>query len=160
MLDDVKAKIKTANSILILDERLVSAVFEPAVKDNVWMLTDLPWKNPDNKDRADSLIEQLLPLSEYYQSSNPSLSAAIWGIWNSVYYFRRQRSIFSILFEGKKKREKLFIDIRGLVATAAIQFCDSTATTVVTSNAMKNFSEYERVAEAAIQKLTSFKNGL
>lgn len=160
MLDDVKAKIQTAKSILDLDERLVSAVFEPAVKDNVWMLTDLPWKNPGNKDRADRLIEQLLPLSEYYQSSNPTLSAAIWGIWNSVNYFRRQRSIFSILFESKMKSEKLFIVIRGLVATAAIQFCDTTATTVVTSNAMENFSEYERIAEAAIQKLTSFKNGL
>lgn len=160
MFDDFNAKIQTAKSILDLDERLVSAVFEPAVKDNVWMLTDLPWKNPGDKDRADRLIEQLLPLSEYYQSTNPTLSAAIWAIWNSVNYFRRQRSIFSILFENKKKSEKLFVDIRGLVATAAIQFCDTTAATVVTSNAMENFSEYERIAEAAIQKLISFKDGL
>jgi hypothetical protein len=45
-----------------------------------------------------------------------------------------------------------------LVATAAIQFADGNAATIVTSDAWNNFDEYKRNAEKAMTRLESMSD--
>ena len=92
---------------------------------------------------------------EFYQRINLPLSAALWGIWNSVRYFRRLRSFLSIVFERKASNEKAFVTVRALAAAAAIQFSDETASAVVTSDALDHLAAYERYAEETIRNLSS-----
>lgn len=153
MLDDFKKTIENQKVLQSLDERLLKALFAPAVNAGVFEFDGMPWEAPANRERADALIDQLLPLSEFYQQNNPPLSAAIWGIWNAVRYLRRQRSLLSILTESKKKDEETFVAVRALVATAAIQFADGTASTMVTSDAMNNLATYRKCAEEAIRNI-------
>lgn len=158
MLDDIKAQIQIARALVELDEKLVNALFAPAAKAGVFEFTGLRWTDPGNRYRTDEFITDLLPLSEYYQLKNPPLSASIWGIWNALSYFRRQRSFFSKFFETRKKNENLFIAVRGLLATAAIQFSDGNVVTTITSDAYANFSSYQKNVETAIGHLSSLTN--
>ncbi|MCL7421249.1 MAG: hypothetical protein M8364_10145 [Methylobacter sp.] len=153
MLEDMKRIKQNAKGVLDLDERLMRAVFEPACRAGVFMESALPWEGLDRSCSADDLIALLLPLSEYYQEINPPLSTALWGIWNASRSFRRQRSVLSMLFERKRKDVSVFAEIRGLVATAALQFADGTASTIVTSDAFANYSGYRKNAEAALETL-------
>jgi len=155
MFEKLKRNIESAKVLEALDEQLVNALFAPAEKEGVFEFADASWRDPANKYRADSFLDQMLPLSEFYQEANPPLSAALWGIWNAVRYLRRQRSFLSTLGESKKTHDKVFVAVRALVATAAVQFSDGTASTVVTSDAMSNISSYRNEVENAIRNLTS-----
>ncbi len=155
MSDSLKKIIQQQMVLQRLDERLLIALFAPAVREGIFDLDDLSWQRSERSQDADKLIAQLLPLSEFYQQINPPLSAALWGIWNSVRYFRRLRSLLSILFERKVSNEKAFVTVRALAAAAAIQFSDGTAPTVVTSDALNNLAAYERYVEETIRNLSS-----
>ncbi|WAK02599.1 hypothetical protein [Methylobacter sp. YRD-M1] len=155
LFNDLLKRIKqNAKGVLDLDERLMRAVFEPACRAGVFEESALPWESLDRSCSADDLIALLLPLSEYYQEINPPLSAALWGIWNASWSFRRQRSLLSMLFQRKSIDASVFVEIKGLVATAALQFSDGTASTVVTSDAFTNYSGYQKRADAALETLT------
>jgi hypothetical protein len=153
--DSLKKIIQQQMVLQRLDERLLIALFAPAVREGIFDLDDLSWQRSERSQDADKLIAQLLPLSEFYQQINPPLSAALWGIWNSVRYFRRLRSFLSIVFERKASNEKAFVTVRALAAAAAIQFSDGTAPTVVTSDALNNLAAYERYVEETIRNLSS-----
>lgn len=157
MFEEVRNVMERQQRLLALDEQLVTALFAPAVNAHAvdYDVAGESRNQPKASHSTDALIEQLLPLSEFYQEINAPLSAAIWGIGNSVSYMRRQRSLVSILFETKRASHRTFIAVKGLLATAAIQFSDGTASTVVTSNAMQNLSAYQAITEQAIRNLTS-----
>ena len=155
MFEEFKRTIETARVLDTLDEQVVSSLFAPAARAGVFLSTGMPWQDPANKYRADVFIRQLLPLSEFYQEINPPLSAALWGIWNAVTYFRRQRSLSSIVSRSKKTNAQIFSGVRALVATAAVQFSDGTASTVETSDAMTNLSSYKKHVEKAIRNLSA-----
>ena len=155
MSDSLKKIIQQQMVLQRLDERLLIALFAPAVREGIFDLDDLSWQRSERSQDADKLIAQLLPLSEFYQRINPPLSAALWGIWNSVRYFRRLRSFLSIVFERKASNEKAFVTVRALAAAAAIQFSDETASAVVTSDALDHLAAYERYAEETIRNLSS-----
>jgi hypothetical protein len=53
----------------------------------------------------------------------------------------------------KEEGRKCFRGNQGLVATAALQFADGTASTIVTSDAFANYSGYRKNAEAALETL-------
>jgi hypothetical protein len=155
MMDDIRRTIiENARVRAALDEQLVDALFAPAVKLGLFEFAGLTWRNPASKWRAESLINDLLPLSEFYADINAPLSAALWGIWNTTRYLRRERSLFAILFESRKKDEQAFIGVHALAATAALQFADGTAFTVTTSDAMNNIAAYRKHAEKAIHHLS------
>ncbi len=94
MSDSLKKIIQQQMVLQRLDERLLIALFAPAVKEGIFGPAELSWQRSERSQDADKLIAQLLPLSEFYQRINPPLSAALWGIWNSVRYFRRLRHFF------------------------------------------------------------------
>ncbi|MFZ5760480.1 MAG: hypothetical protein ACOY32_12755 [Thermodesulfobacteriota bacterium] len=154
MFDEIKRTVENARILDGLNEQLVNALFAPAEKAGIFAFSSKQWKNPSSKYKADYLLDQILPLSEFYQEINPPLSAALWGIWNTVRYLRSQRSLFSILGESKKTNDQMFFAIRALIATAAVQFSDGTAFTVATSDAMSNISDYKKNAEQAISNLS------
>jgi hypothetical protein len=79
------------------------------------------------------------------------LSASLSGIWNASSYLRRQRPIAAILLESRKKRRKLFMHVRGLVATAVVQFSDGVAQTRLTSNALSDMASYEQAVREALR---------
>ena len=116
MLEDMKRIKQNAKGVLDLDERLMRAVFGPACRTGVFEESALPWESLEGSCSADDLIALLLPLSEFYQETNPPLSTALWGIWNASRSFRRQRSLLSMLFERKRKDASVFAEIRGLVS--------------------------------------------
>lgn len=155
MFDDIKRDLENARALLALDEQVVDALFTPATEAGVFKFAGSPWRDPANRHRTDAFIDQLLPLSEFYQEVNPPLSAAILGVWNAVTYLRRQRSLRAILRASKKTNEDLFAGVRGLIATAAIQFSDGNASTVVTSDAMSNLETYRKYVEKAIHNLSA-----
>lgn len=139
-----------AMGVIDLDNRLIKAVFEPARETGVFDGSTLPWESSCT---ADNFIALLLPLSEHYQESNPTLSAALWGIWNASRSFRLQRPLLAKLFERKRKGASVFVELKGLVATAALQFADGTGSTIITSDCMTNYSEYSKKAETALDNL-------
>ena len=136
------------SALQALDDRLLDALFTPAVDSGI---VNSRWQDQANENRGWDLLRQLLPLSEFYHPRNPPLSAAIWSIWNTATYLRNNRSILAMLFEGKRAKEELFIGLRALVATAAIQFADGTAATVVISRG--DMATYRAQTELALARL-------
>jgi len=62
------------NRVLELDERLVDALFLPAI-DGVWFdENDLDWKSKKCRYKGSEIIKDLGKLSEFYQEINPVLS--------------------------------------------------------------------------------------
>lgn len=157
MLKEYRKAISNARELIQLDELLVDALFKPAEEAGVFDLIGTPWRDPDNRHNADSLIDQLLRLSEFYQGSNPPLSAALWDIWNTVRYLRNERPLLSALIESDKKNLQVFMGVKGLIATAAIQFSDGNASTVTTSNAMSSLDKYKEYVEETIQNLSAYR---
>jgi hypothetical protein len=157
MLDGVLRPYRVLKEILKQDERLLAAVFAPAVAAGVIDEDLHRWTQASCTDPADALVGELLLLSEYYQDVNPVLSAAIWGIWNSVNYLRRQRPIWLALFESRRVSRRAFTNIRALVATAVIQFADGDAHTVVTSSALVDMARYHANVERAIESLRQYQ---
>lgn len=156
MLEKLKMTIEHAKVLEELDELVLNALFAPAEDAGIFDDEDISsWRDPSRRNRADSLLDQLLTLSEFYQEINPPLSSALWGIWNSVKYFRGQSSFLNAITESKKSNNRVFVGIRALVATAAVQFSDGTASTVATSDAMENLSIYRKRVEEAIFNLSA-----
>jgi hypothetical protein len=154
MFNRLRSEIKTHRQIskIIheLDERLLNALFEPGVRANFY--SHLLWKDPNTINRGNSLLDQLGRLSEYYQTINPQLSAAIWGIWDAVCYFRQYRTFFFGFFESKRKGEQLFVDVRALIATAAMRFPNADGYKIVPSPNRNNIALYQENAEDAIRQ--------
>jgi hypothetical protein len=156
MFEETKKQMETAREIADLDVLLVKALFAPASKAGVFESAAFSWLHPKRKGATDDFIADLRPLSEYYQQINPVLSAAIWGIWNTLDYLHRPMWFtFSLLRRSRRTDKRLFKAISALIATAAIQFSDGNAATVVTSDAKENFSSYRQHAEAALRNLSS-----
>ena len=147
-------------TLLRLDEKLAHALFEPALASEKLSQSDVDWMMPLCPDKAASFLRSLLPLSEFYSSRNPVLAAAIWGIWNSLSYMRRQRSLLAMLFQGQKKKAALFIHYRALVNAALIRFSDGCATTGMNTSAFDDPGNYKLQAEAAIVRLEAFARPL
>lgn len=158
MLEEYRKAISNARELIDLDDLLVDAVFKPAEEAGVFEISGSPWRDPHNKHKADSLIDQLLKLSEFYQVSNPPLSAALWGIWNTVRYLRNERPFLSAIIESDKKNSQVFKGVRGLIATAAIQYSDGNAFTVVTSNAISDLDKYKEYVKEAIKNLSAYRS--
>lgn len=144
--------------LIELDERISDALFRPAVVSGYLSDSDMRWAHETCSDKTEQFLASLLLLSEFYQDKNAILSAALWGIWNSVTYLRRQRSMLPILFERKKKNELFFIHCRGLVTTAAIHFSGGQAKTAITSNAIEDLAAYEANVAKTVNNLASFLN--
>lgn len=155
MSKDYKNLRHASRELRELDERLVDALFETASSSGLFEMEGMPWRSKDCDRRAFVFIQQLLTLSEFYQTINAPLSAAIWGIWNTAKFFRNQRSFFSIVLERRAASERDFVDVRGLVATAAVQFAGGTAATIVTSDVYENMDAYRRNVDQALACLSA-----
>ena len=143
-----------ARELLETDRSLVDALFEPAILSGSFRRPFyLDWRNESCEEKSSSFSESLLPLSEYYMYKNGVLSTAIWGIWNTIRLMRAQRSIINALRENSERKNADFLNYRGLVATAALQFADGTAYTEPTSDALYRIDDYKSLAAEAIQHL-------
>jgi hypothetical protein len=161
MISEIIEQIDLEKLTLELDNKLVDALFQPALESGYFDQNDFDWMNSNNRYRIDDFMKALLLLSEFYQEINPVLSASIWGVWNTLQYFFKKRTLFSVFFPRESKDSRLLIAAKALVATAALQFADGTASTVSTSHSLlskKNFEAYKVIAESAIKKLSKLSD--
>lgn len=155
MLNEVRKSLANHKRLTELDRELVAALYAPAIADFAVDGDDCPWLEEEWPEQVDDLLSTLLQVSEFYASRNPVLSASLWGIWNASSYLRRQRPILAIFLESRKKRRKQFMHVRGLVATAVVQFSDGVAQTRLTSNALSDMASYEQAVQEAKAQLGS-----
>ena len=67
MFDVIKTQMQTGKAMFELDDKLLTALFAPAVKEGVFEPIDTDWTNINRWDNVDLFIRQLLELSEFYQ---------------------------------------------------------------------------------------------
>ncbi|STR45694.1 hypothetical protein [Iodobacter fluviatilis] len=154
-----KRLVEDTKTLNLLDQQVVDALFKPALQSHVFAPEDLIWSLSECAYRSEVFLHQLLPLSEFYQSRNAPLSAAIWGIWNTLQYARGQRGFFATVFTTRSQQKKLFIAARALVATAAVQFSNGEAQTKSTSGALSDLPRYKTYVAETIQHLQAISSG-
>ena len=131
---------KRAKQIIELDKKLVTALFNKAIATE----TDYLQKDTDiSYSDMRMLLNDIFDTSEALMQVNPILSSALWGIWDIAKH--HQLALFP-------KRKKSFIQYRGSVCTAIIQFADGNAETVSTFNAHSD-TGYEKYQKNAMEAL-------
>lgn len=153
MVSELRKTLDDARAMMKLDKALVSALFKPAVESHALGPDPLGWQDSACAKPGQMLLEQLPLLSEFYQTVNPPLSSAIWSIWDSVSVMRQQKSLLARLIERRRTKNNFFIGLHSLLASAAIQFADGTAATVLHASPIDDVATYRGYAERAMALL-------
>lgn len=156
-IKDIKRRLRTEHELENLEQELLHALYRPVIDATFFNASPhaLDWMEEDCRFKASAFHASLKPLSQYYVGINPALSAALWGIWQSLDRLRPHRGFESM---NPADQETDYVRYRSIVTNAVIQFADGDSFTYVPLEHKSSPNTRKRLATRALDCLQGYQH--